>query len=104
MNDRELTLDLIDEAALFLRGRVHETPAELSAPLSDKRGVEVYLKLENLQITGSFKVRVPCLPFIHFAEKESRGLPPVRQATTGKAWPMRPKNSVCRPQYSFQAA
>lgn len=57
MNDRELTLDLIDEAAIFLRGRVHETPAELSAPLSDKLGVEVYLKLENLQITGSFKVR-----------------------------------------------
>jgi threonine dehydratase len=53
----ELTLDLIDEAATYLKGRIRETPCELSEPLSDILGVEVYLKLENLQLTGSFKVR-----------------------------------------------
>ncbi|UZR93520.1 threonine/serine dehydratase [Chondrinema litorale] len=36
---------------------VFETPLEYSAFLSKLTGAEVYLKLENLQLSGSFKIR-----------------------------------------------
>lgn len=34
-----------------------ETPAILSTPLSKYAGFQVYLKQENLQVPGSFKIR-----------------------------------------------
>lgn len=34
-----------------------KTPAILSTPLSKCAGLQVYLKLENLQVPGSFKIR-----------------------------------------------
>jgi threonine dehydratase len=52
-----LNLDLINEAADFLAPRIRRTPLEKSEFLSRLFGVPVFLKLEFLQITGSFKVR-----------------------------------------------
>lgn len=52
-----LTMDLVREAAELLRGRVRRTPIESSPALSQRCGAPVSLKLENLQSTGSFKVR-----------------------------------------------
>jgi threonine dehydratase len=52
-----LSLGLAEEARAFLGGRIRRTPAEPSGGLSEKLGVPVWLKLENLQVTGSFKVR-----------------------------------------------
>ena len=40
-----------------IRGRVRQTPVERSHSLSELCGGEVWLKLENLQLTGSFKIR-----------------------------------------------
>jgi threonine dehydratase len=48
---------LIQEAADFLRGRIRVTPVEPSPELSERLGVETWLKLEHLQLTGSFKIR-----------------------------------------------
>ncbi len=48
---------LIERAHRRLKGVVHETPIVYSTSFSRMFGVEVYLKLENLQKTGSFKVR-----------------------------------------------
>ncbi|MDZ7269407.1 MAG: threonine/serine dehydratase [candidate division KSB1 bacterium] len=45
------------QAAGRLQPHVKETPLEYSLPLSQDTGCEVYLKLENLQHTGSFKAR-----------------------------------------------
>jgi len=50
-----LTLDKIYHAAFILKGVIRET-ALIHAPLINPQS-EVYLKTENLQITGSFKVR-----------------------------------------------
>lgn len=50
-------IDLIREAAAFLSGRIRRTPVEHSPGLSDALGVPVWLKLESLQLTGSFKIR-----------------------------------------------
>ena len=33
------------------------TPTIRSTPISKKTGFDVYLKLENLQVSGSFKIR-----------------------------------------------
>ena len=52
-----LSLDMICRAQNRLRGLVHRTPLIHSAALSDHLGVKVYLKLELLQKTGSFKPR-----------------------------------------------
>ena len=50
-------IELISEAAEFLDGKVRRTPVENSPGLSDLLGVPVWLKLESLQLTGSFKIR-----------------------------------------------
>jgi threonine dehydratase len=52
-----LTLDSICQAQHRLRGLVHRTPLIHSHALSDHLGAAVYLKLECLQKTGSFKPR-----------------------------------------------
>lgn len=52
-----LTIERIREAARFLEGRIRKTPMEPCPRLEQLLGQPVYLKLENLQVTGSFKVR-----------------------------------------------
>ena len=48
---------LCHEAAGRISPHVRHTPVEYSHALSEVSGAEVYLKLENLQATGSFKIR-----------------------------------------------
>ncbi|WP_073036508.1 threonine ammonia-lyase [Desulfacinum infernum] len=52
-----MELDRIRDAARVLKARIIRTPLVYSPTLSDLFGADVYLKLENLQKTGSFKVR-----------------------------------------------
>jgi threonine dehydratase len=52
-----VTLDEIRRAARVLEGRILPTPLIYSPRFSREIGGEVYLKLENLQKTGSFKIR-----------------------------------------------
>src|SRR5690349_12422175 len=47
----------IDEALAFLKGKIRRTPVEPSPGLSKILGAPVWLKLESLQLTGSFKIR-----------------------------------------------
>lgn len=51
------SLDLICQAQRRIRGLVHRTPLVQSRSLSEHLGAKVYLKLECLQKTGSFKPR-----------------------------------------------
>jgi threonine dehydratase len=52
-----VTVDRIHAARELLAGVIRETPMEHSRILSAEQGGEVYLKCENLQRTGSFKIR-----------------------------------------------
>lgn len=52
-----LSLQLISEAAERIQGVLRKTPVDECPILSDLLGVPVWLKLENEQITGSFKAR-----------------------------------------------
>ena len=57
MEEYAVTLQDIQEAATALRPHVHETPLLRAKALGQMAGVELWLKAENLQRTGSFKVR-----------------------------------------------
>jgi threonine dehydratase len=52
-----LTIQDIQKAADNIKDHVHKTPLIYSNSFSKMTGAEVYLKAENLQKTGSFKVR-----------------------------------------------
>lgn len=52
-----VTLADIEAAYKTMAGQVHNTPLDRSRTFSDLTGCELYLKLENLQKTGSFKIR-----------------------------------------------
>ncbi|TME96712.1 MAG: pyridoxal-phosphate dependent enzyme, partial [Chloroflexi bacterium] len=47
----------MSEAAALIASQIRRTPTEKSDALSNLAGREVYLKLENLQKTGAFKIR-----------------------------------------------
>lgn len=52
-----IPLNAVEDAARVLRGRIIRTPVVYSPTFSKLCGSEVFLKLENLQETGSFKLR-----------------------------------------------
>ena len=53
----DLELKEIEKAAQRLKGTIHRTKIEKSTTFSNMSGGEVYLKFENQQKTGSFKIR-----------------------------------------------
>jgi threonine dehydratase len=52
-----LSPEAVRDAAARLRDVVRRTPLRRSAALGERAGTDVYLKLENEQATGSFKLR-----------------------------------------------
>jgi threonine dehydratase len=56
----DFTFDDIEQARHRVRGVLTPTPLVRSATLQKLLGAEVYLKPENLQKTGSFKIRGAC--------------------------------------------
>src|SRR5574344_1448192 len=52
-----LTLKDFEAASERLKSVIHTIPLSTSRTFSDMTGAEVYLKYENQQKTGSFKVR-----------------------------------------------
>jgi threonine dehydratase len=73
--------DEVLQAEQRIRSHVRETPLEYSLALSQSWEAEVFLKLENLQHTGSFKVRGAMNKLLSLtAEEKARG---VVTASTG---------------------
>lgn len=68
----KLSLELISEAREYLRPRIRRTPVEASPALSAKLGVPAWLKLESLQLTGSFKIRGAFFRLSRATEAEKR--------------------------------
>ena len=70
-----VSADDIRAAERLLQGVVRPTPLEYSRALSDKVGAEVYLKCENLQRAGSFKIRGAYTRMARLsAEERARGV------------------------------
>jgi threonine dehydratase len=70
--DLKPTLDDFQEARGALVGLVHRTPLFSSRSLSDRTGLEVWLKGENFQRTGSFKPRGVFNKVLHLSDAERR--------------------------------
>ncbi len=67
-----VTIDDIRAAAEMLDGRVIRTPALASIALSELCGADIVLKLENLQVTGSFKPRGAYIKRAGLSDKEKK--------------------------------
>lgn len=52
-----LTLDTVKKAQITLKDITYKTPLTYAPILSEKYDCDIYLKKENLQLTGSFKLR-----------------------------------------------
>ncbi|MDQ1604346.1 MAG: threonine dehydratase [Actinomycetota bacterium] len=57
MSAQTVTLQDVEEARKLLRGVIRDTPVQGSRPLTERVGGPVWLKCENLQRAGSFKIR-----------------------------------------------
>ena len=70
-----LQLADIQAAAGRLQGQVLDTPCVESRTLSQVTGAQVFLKMENLQFTASFKERGACNKLVQLsAEERARGV------------------------------
>ncbi len=67
-----VTIDDIVAARARLAGSIYETPCPLSQTLSELTGVRCVVKLENLQMTGSFKERGAANVLLQLGEPERR--------------------------------
>ena len=77
---------LVLEARRVLEGRIRRTPIEESPELSREAGAPVFLKLENLQRTGSFKIRGAFFVMSRLsAEERARGIVTCSAGNHGKA-------------------
>jgi threonine dehydratase len=53
----EVSLKDVEQAERIIRPVIHKTPVDVSATFSKMTGAEIFLKRENEQRTGSFKIR-----------------------------------------------
>ena len=75
MNNADLVLDDFYRAHKRIKNSVHQTPVQSATLLGQDIGVELYLKCENLQKTGSFKVRGVLNKVLHLdRDSKSRGV------------------------------
>ncbi|RJP24626.1 MAG: threonine ammonia-lyase [Candidatus Omnitrophota bacterium] len=65
----------IEEAYPLIRGEIYHSPCVFTQSLSELTGSRVYLKLENLQMTGAFKERGALTKLLSLsAEERARGV------------------------------
>jgi threonine dehydratase len=57
LSEQDVTLKDVEDAARVLEGVTRRTPLDTSRTLGELSGMDLYLKMENLQRTGSFKLR-----------------------------------------------
>lgn len=72
MSEQEVSLSDIERAADVLKDVVRRTPLDSSRILSEMTGSDVLLKLENLQRTGSFKIRGAYLKINSLSDSERK--------------------------------
>jgi threonine dehydratase len=74
-----------------LEGAIYATPCAYSKTLSELAGVSAYVKLENLQMTGSFKERGAANLLLQLDARER-----ARGVAAASAWQSRPGRRVSR--------
>jgi threonine dehydratase len=71
-DSKEVTIADIWEAHKLLKPHLHHTPLAASRTLHEITGAEIYLKAENMQRSGSFKVRGASYKLSRLSEEEYR--------------------------------
>lgn len=86
IESQDVTLQDIFVAARAIGPIAHQTPLILSQGLSERAEASIYLKLENTQQTGSFKVRGAANRLLHLTQEEMhQGVITVSTGNHGKA-------------------
>ena len=86
MQKLELGLGDIYQANHLIRQTIYRTPLVESAWLSKLTGCEIYLKLENMQVTGSFKIRGATNRILKLRDEDkARGVIAVSSGNHGRA-------------------
>ncbi|TVQ84239.1 MAG: hydroxyectoine utilization dehydratase EutB [Micavibrio sp.] len=67
-----VTIEDVKKAQRNIRGTAERTPLIFSESLSEKTGAEIYLKLDTLQPTGSFKIRGAANAVARLSEEERK--------------------------------
>ncbi|MBX9768532.1 MAG: pyridoxal-phosphate dependent enzyme, partial [Bdellovibrionales bacterium] len=67
-----MTLKDVETARAKLTGAVKKTPLELSRSISERVGSDIFLKFENLQTTGSFKIRGAMNRILNLTDAEKK--------------------------------
>ncbi len=67
-----VTFEMIQEAAQNLKPIIKNTELHYANHLSEETNGDVYLKLENLQLSGSFKIRGAYNKMLHLSEEEKQ--------------------------------
>ena len=67
---KKVTLETIKNARETIKDIINITPVLESTKMSEKTGANVYLKCENLQKTGSFKIRGACNKIANLTDEE----------------------------------
>jgi threonine dehydratase len=71
-NTLEPDLEAIREACERISARIHPTPVVTCGSLDEMAGARLYFKCENLQKTGSFKIRGATNAVLSLTEEEAR--------------------------------
>jgi len=86
MQSRKITLADVKSAQKRIASITTKTPLRPSLSLSEKTGKNVYLKLENMQPSGSFKLRGAANAILSLSEEErGRGVITMSSGNHGKA-------------------
>ena len=91
------TLEQFKNARSVLKGVIRETSLIDSPALSKGCGNRVYLKPENMQVTGAYKIRGAYYKISTLTQEQREPPPP---ATTPRAWPTLPRPPACPPPSS----
>jgi threonine dehydratase len=67
----QVTINTIRDAHSRIKTHVHKTPVKSSTEINENAGVELYFKCENLQRSGSFKIRGAVNAVFSLSEKEA---------------------------------
>ena len=67
---KKVTLETIQSARETIKDIINVTPVLESVKMSEKTGANVYIKCENLQKTGSFKIRGACNKIANLTDEE----------------------------------
>ena len=96
-----LTLKEFKEARGVLSGVIRNTSLVYSPAFSKATGNQIYIKPENMQVTGAYKIRGAYYKISTLSDEEkARGWSPPLRATTPRAWPTPPRPPGCLPPSS----